>query len=56
MTKRIGITSFKDFARRDFLLSSALTAALVAAALFLFPNEPKTTVTRPVVTAQAPSR
>ncbi|PDQ18084.1 hypothetical protein CN311_26685 [Mesorhizobium sanjuanii] len=38
MTKPIGTgTSLKDFTRRDFLASSALTAALFAAALMLFP-------------------
>lgn len=38
MTKRIGVgTALKDFTRRDFLVSSALTAALFAAALLLFP-------------------
>ena len=43
MTKRIGIgTSLKDFTRRDFLVSSALTAALFTAALLLFPAGDKT--------------
>jgi hypothetical protein len=38
MTKRIGTApSLKDFMRRDFLLGSALTAALFIAALLLFP-------------------
>ena len=43
MTKRIGtVTTLKDFTRRDFLASSALTAALFAAALLLFPPSAKT--------------
>lgn len=38
MTKRIGTgASLADFTRRDFLASSALTAALFTAALLLFP-------------------
>ncbi|WP_095091083.1 twin-arginine translocation signal domain-containing protein [Mesorhizobium sophorae] len=38
MTIRIGTaTTLKDFTRRDFLVSSALTAALFTAALLLFP-------------------
>ncbi|RWM82338.1 MAG: twin-arginine translocation signal domain-containing protein [Mesorhizobium sp.] len=38
MTKRIGTgASPADFTRRDFLASSALTAALFTAALLLFP-------------------
>jgi nitrate/nitrite transport system substrate-binding protein len=38
MTIRIGTaTTLKDFIRRDFLVSSALTAALFTAALLLFP-------------------
>ncbi|WP_296746453.1 twin-arginine translocation signal domain-containing protein [Mesorhizobium sp.] len=44
MTKRIGTApSLKDFVRRDFLLGSALTAALFIAALLLFPpgSEPE---------------
>ena len=55
MTKRIGTTSLKDFARRDFLLSSVLTAALFTAALLLFPDS-KTEGKRPEVTAQVSSR
>lgn len=43
MTKRIGIgTSLKDFTRRDFLVGSALTAALFTTALVLFPPGGKT--------------
>ncbi|RWO77322.1 MAG: hypothetical protein EOS18_22930 [Mesorhizobium sp.] len=43
MTKRIGTgASFADFTRRDFLASSALTAALFTAALLLFPVGAKT--------------
>ncbi|WP_292524081.1 hypothetical protein [Mesorhizobium sp.] len=43
MTKRIGTgASLADFARRDFLASSALTAALFTAALLLFPVDAKT--------------
>lgn len=38
MTIRIGTaTTLRDFTRRDFLASSALTAALFIAALLLFP-------------------
>ena len=38
MTKWIGTApSLKDFMRRDFLLGTALTAALFIAALLLFP-------------------
>ena len=55
MTKRIGTTSLKDFARRDFLLSSVLTAALFTAALVLFPDS-KTEGKRPEVTAQVSPR
>lgn len=40
MTKRIG-PSLKDFTRRDFLVSSALTAVLFAAAYMLFPVDAK---------------
>jgi len=43
MTVRIGTaTTLKDFTRRDFLVSSALTAALFTAALLLFPASAKT--------------
>lgn len=43
MTIRIGTaTTLKDFTRRDFLVSSALTAALFTAALLLFPVGAKT--------------
>jgi hypothetical protein len=43
MTKRIGTgASLADFTRRDFLASSALTAALFIAALLLFPVNAKT--------------
>ena len=43
MTKRIGTgTTLADFTRRDFLASSALTAALFTAALLLFPVGAKT--------------
>ena len=43
MTKRIGTgASLADFTRRDFLASSALTAALFTAALLLFPVGAKT--------------
>ncbi|TSE08673.1 twin-arginine translocation signal domain-containing protein [Mesorhizobium intechi] len=42
MTKRIGTgASLADFTRRDFLVSSALTAALFTAALLLFPTDAK---------------
>ena len=38
MTKRIGTApSLKIFTRRDFLVSSALTAVLFIAALLMFP-------------------
>lgn len=56
MTRRIATTSLKDFARRDFLLSSALTAALFAAAMLLFPASPDTEAKGPQVTAQVPAR
>ncbi|KRB21989.1 hypothetical protein ASD99_07180 [Mesorhizobium sp. Root695] len=63
MTKRIGTgASHSDFMRRDFLASSALTAALFAAALLLFPVGAKTesrdlTVAAPVsVHAAMPRR
>ncbi|WP_188393810.1 hypothetical protein [Mesorhizobium sp. SARCC-RB16n] len=42
MTKRIGTTSLKDFARRDFVASGALTAVLFTVALLLFPTGTKT--------------
>ncbi|TIX01363.1 MAG: hypothetical protein E5V59_05165 [Mesorhizobium sp.] len=43
MTNWIGTgTSLADFTRRDFLVSSALTAALFTAALLLFPVGAKT--------------
>lgn len=42
MTKRIGTgTTLKDFKRRDFLTSNALTAALFVAARKLFPASAK---------------
>jgi nitrate/nitrite transport system substrate-binding protein len=53
MTKRIG-SSLKDFTRRDFLASSALTAALFIAALLLFPANHETEGKGPQVTAQGP--
>lgn len=53
MTKRIGATSLKDFTRRDFLVSSVLTAALFTAALLLFPTGAKTDGKGPEVTAQS---
>ncbi|WP_192243494.1 twin-arginine translocation signal domain-containing protein [Mesorhizobium silamurunense] len=54
MTKRIGTgASLKDFTRRDFLASSALTAALFIAALLLFPASHETEGTP--VTAQIPA-
>lgn len=53
MTKRFGATSLKDFTRRDFLVSSALTAALFTAALLLFPTSPGTESKDPGVTAQS---
>ncbi len=37
-------TSLKDVTRRDFLVSSVLTAALVTAALMLFPVGAKTEI------------
>jgi nitrate/nitrite transport system substrate-binding protein len=55
MTKRIG-SSLKDFARRDVLASSALTAVLFIAALLLFPAGHEAEGKGPQVTAQAPSR
>lgn len=42
MATWIATTSLKDFARRDFLLSSALTAVLFAAAMLLFPANHET--------------
>ncbi|RUT95384.1 twin-arginine translocation signal domain-containing protein [Mesorhizobium sp. USDA-HM6] len=54
MTKRIG-PSLKDFTRRDFLASSALTAALFIAALLLFPTGHETEGNGPQVTGQAPA-
>ena len=54
MTKRIGTgASLADFTRRDFLASSALTAALFTAALLLFPAGAKTDGKGPAVTAQS---
>ena len=54
MTIRIGtVTTLEDFTRRDFLASSALTAALFTAALLLFPAGAKTYGKRPEVTAQS---
>jgi nitrate/nitrite transport system substrate-binding protein len=55
MTKRIG-PSLRDFTRRDFLASSALTAVLFIAALLLFPGSHEPEGKEPHVTAQAPSR
>ncbi|MER9328501.1 twin-arginine translocation signal domain-containing protein [Mesorhizobium sp. M0488] len=53
MTKRIGTgASLSDFTRRDFLASSALTAALFAATLLLFPAGAKTDGKGLEVTAQ----
>ncbi|PZV39406.1 hypothetical protein [Mesorhizobium kowhaii] len=53
MTKRIGTgASLADFTRRDFLASSALTAALFTAALLLFPAGAKTDGKGPEVIAQ----
>ncbi|TPJ80973.1 twin-arginine translocation signal domain-containing protein [Mesorhizobium sp. B2-6-2] len=54
MTKRIATTLLNDFTRRDFLVSSALTAALFAAALLLFPANHQTGGKSPQVTAQVP--
>ncbi|MBZ9849428.1 twin-arginine translocation signal domain-containing protein [Mesorhizobium sp. CA14] len=54
MTKRIATTLLKDFSRRDFLASSALTAALFIAALLLFPANHETEAKGPQVTAQVP--
>jgi len=55
MTKRIGTgASLKDFTRRDFLASSALTAALFIAALLLFPTSHETEGKSAQVTAQVP--
>ncbi|OWK18596.1 hypothetical protein AJ88_07115 [Mesorhizobium amorphae CCBAU 01583] len=54
MTKRIGTgASLADFTRRDFLASSALTAALFTAALLLFPAGAKTDGKGPAVTTQS---
>lgn len=54
MTKRIGTgASLADFTRRDFLASSALTAALFTAALLLFPAGAKTDAKGPAVTSQS---
>ncbi|MFK0688706.1 hypothetical protein ACFX5Q_10930 [Mesorhizobium sp. IMUNJ 23033] len=54
MTKRIGNgASLADFTRRDFLASSALTAALFTAALLLFPAGAKTDGKGPAVTSQS---
>ena len=54
MTKRIGTGgSIADFTRRDFLASSALTAALFTAALLLFPAGAKTDGKGPAVTEQS---
>ncbi|TRC97191.1 hypothetical protein FJV76_09755 [Mesorhizobium sp. WSM4303] len=54
MTIRIGTaTTLKDFTRRDFLASSALTAALFTAALLLFPVGAKTDGNGPEVTVQS---
>ncbi|WP_246671979.1 MULTISPECIES: twin-arginine translocation signal domain-containing protein [unclassified Mesorhizobium] len=44
----------KDFTRRDFLVSSALTAALFTAALLLFPANHETEGKSPQVIAQVP--
>lgn len=56
MTRWIGTTSLKDFTRRDFLASSALTAVLFIAALLLFPASQEAEGKGPQVTAQAPAR
>ncbi|RUW25521.1 hypothetical protein EN858_24305 [Mesorhizobium sp. M4B.F.Ca.ET.215.01.1.1] len=54
MTKRIGTgAALEDFTRRDFLASSALTAALFTAALLLFPVGAKTDGKGPAVTAHS---
>ena len=55
MTKRIG-PSLRDFTRRDFLASSALTAVLFNNTLLLFPGSHEPEGKEPHVTAQAPSR
>ncbi|WP_189343069.1 MULTISPECIES: hypothetical protein [unclassified Mesorhizobium] len=55
MTRRIG-PSLKDFTRRDVLASSALTAVLFIAALFLFPASHEAEGNGSHVTAQAPAR
>ncbi|MEI9408942.1 MULTISPECIES: hypothetical protein [Mesorhizobium] len=52
MTKRIGTTSLKDFTRRDFLVSSAMTAVLFTVALLLFPTGTKPEGKAPQVIAQ----
>ena len=55
MTKRIG-PSLKDFTRRDFLASSALTAVLFIAALLLFPASHEAESKGPQVTTQVSTR
>ncbi|TPI71643.1 twin-arginine translocation signal domain-containing protein [Mesorhizobium sp. B2-8-9] len=55
MTKRIATTLLKDFTRRDFLASSALTAALFTAALLLFPANHQTEGKSPQVSVQVPA-
>ncbi|WP_167332423.1 hypothetical protein [Mesorhizobium metallidurans] len=55
MTKRIGTGTLKDFKRRDLLASSALTAALFAAALMLFPAGAKPGGKGPEMTAPSPA-
>ncbi|MDX8519205.1 hypothetical protein [Mesorhizobium dulcispinae] len=53
MTTRIGTaTTLKDFTRRDFIVSSMLTAVLFTAALLLFPPSTMTDGKRPETTAQ----
>lgn len=54
MTRRIG-PSINDFARRDVLASSVLTAALFIAALLLFPASHETEGKGPQVTEQVPA-
>ncbi|MCZ8546744.1 hypothetical protein OOJ09_21350 [Mesorhizobium qingshengii] len=54
MTIQIGTaTTLKDFTHRDFLASSALTAALFTAALLLHPAGAKTDGKGPEVTARS---
>ncbi|QKC95205.1 hypothetical protein [Mesorhizobium sp. NZP2298] len=54
MAIQIGtVTTLKDFTRRDFLASSALTAVLFTAALLLHSAGSKTDGKDPEVTAQS---